>query len=351
MIRRLSLLLAVFHVVCWSLQQPIVSRRQIVEASLLHTGILIVNPNSASAARGAAELDLEFYMRDLIGGNQRQGSVEASPPPVLPPPRILQGKLPPILLNEKCSPDCIPCQVLIQQLQQQRIGQDATTIAVDIARRVDELREKSKRGFLARAPWGEETIHDQYYFDVTSYALWRTAADLLPNYLDRDRFVRTVGRRIYDKMISEGLIMPIPSKSTGGRTPLSETIPATTELLEAFKSSGFIKDYKIRGDDSKDATDPLFDELDDESLMSAGSVDCLLSIFEPATLGADLQITGEQSRFGPDFVGTTLAALWESIGVRSSWEIFFVDPEYRPNPKDYSPNEQLIQYTLTKSKA
>ena len=64
-----------------------------------------------------------------------------------------------------------------------------------------------------------------------------------------------------------------------------------------------------------------------------------------------LQINGEQSRFGPDYVATTLAAVWEAAGIRSSWETFFVDPEYRPNPKDYFPNEQLIQFTLTKQKA
>jgi hypothetical protein len=40
--------------------------------------------------------------------------------------------------------------------------------------------------------------------------------------------------------------------------------------------------------------------------------------------------------------------LWSAAGIRSSWETFFVDPEYRPNPKDYFPNEQLVQYTLGK---
>jgi hypothetical protein len=67
-------------------------------------------------------------------------------------------------------------------------------------------------------------------------------------------------------------------------------------------------------------------------MAAGGAVDCLVSIYEPSTLGASLQITGEQSRFGPDFVGTTLAALWEATGVRSSWETFFVDPKCCPNP-------------------
>ena len=78
-------------------------------------------------------------------------------------------------------------------------------------------------------------------------------------------------------------------------------------------------------------------------------MNALISLFEPATLGASLQITGEQSRFGPDIVGGLLAAVWQQgSGIQGiSWEVFFVDPEYRPNPKDYFPNEQLLQFTLS----
>ncbi|KAL7524004.1 hypothetical protein ACHAXR_000399, partial [Thalassiosira sp. AJA248-18] len=87
----------------------------------------------------------------------------------------------------------------------------------------------------------------------------------------------------------------------------------------------------------------VFDQLDDEEISSpsgGGSVNCLLSIFDPATLGGALQITGEGSRFAPDFLGPTLAAVWERVGggggqgvVAVSFESYFVDPVYRPNPK------------------
>eukprot|EP00957_Ditylum_brightwellii_P062890 4771730-Ditylum_brightwellii.AAC.1 len=47
----------------------------------------------------------------------------------------------------------------------------------------------------------------------------------------------------------------------------------------------------------------VFDTYDDEDLMS-----------------------GEGSRFSPEFVGTTLAALWEEAGIYASYETYFVDP-------------------------
>lgn len=76
-------------------------------------------------------------------------------------------------------------------------------------------------------------------------------------------------------------------------------------------------------------------------------MDVLVTVRQPATLGASLQITGEQSRFAPDFVGPTLAALWQDVaGLSATWETYFVDSTYRPNPKDFFPDEQLYQFTL-----
>ena len=122
----------------------------------------------------------------------------------------------------------------------------------------------------------------------------------------------------------------------------------------------------------------LFDELDDEALNVMGvSVNPLVTIVELATLGASLQLNGGGSRFVPDWLGPTLAALWEGGDElwcktttpssdhddnddddpngnqqrqqsrrQVSWEAFFVYPVYRPNPKYYFPTEQLYQFTI-----
>ena len=94
-------------------------------------------------------------------------------------------------------------------------------------------------------------------------------------------------------------------------------------------------------------TIPLFDELDQESLRDGATLNPLVTIVESATLRASLQLTAEQSRFTPDWLGPTLAALWqECTGAQVQWETFFVDPVYRPNPKDYFPTEQIYQFTI-----
>jgi hypothetical protein len=347
--RQIFCFAAVILQVSWSLQDS--SRRQLLLKGLVATETLslVATARPADAARGAAELDFEFYMRDLVGGNKKEGNVEPSKPPTVGDPRILKGPLLPLMLDNPCSQSCIPVQALLSQIKASGSSKanDDTKILAEIQENVQSYRSKASRSFSTRAPWKQEDVSDQYYFDLTSYALWRTAADMLPNFLDRDKFARNVGKLMYQKMLSTGLLKNNNDVIAGSKNPLVDATPQSIQILELFKDCGYCKNYKIRSDESAEPNAPVFDKLDDESLLAGGSIDCLVSVYEPATLGASLQITGEQSRFGPDYVGSTLAALWESAGVKSSWETFFIDPVYRPNPKDYFPDEQLFQYTLS----
>jgi hypothetical protein len=313
------------------------------------SSLLIIPSEEAHAARGAFELDSEYYIRDLLGGNKKEGNVMPSNPPEMPPPRVLQGPLLPLLLDNSFSPSCTSVQALVRQITKIS-GGDSTQVAKLIAESATEYRTKASRSFSAKAPWKQEDVSDQYYFDLSAYALWKTAADLLPSYRDRDIFARNVGRLLYQVALSASLLKQGPDK----KRSIMASEPAVFEILQLFQSTNFCKGYRVGTDPSppsasaqKKQEDNVFDQLDDEAITNGASVDCLVSVYEPATLGASLQITGEQSRFAPDFVGATLAALWESIGIKSSWEIFFVDPEYRPNPKDYYPNEKLLQFTLS----
>jgi len=309
------------------------TRRRFLEGAVVVGSAWSLSSQEAVAAKGAAEYDLEYYMRDLIGGNAKEGNVQASKAPPAAPPRTLGGPLLPLLLNDDCSPTCIPTQALLQQLK----SSDESLVTT----RMKDYRDKAARSFAARAPWREEHVMDQYYFDLTSYALWRTAAELIPNYTQRDIFARDVGRGIYREASQSGLLIEAESKAS----KLTTTIPAVKEIMNLFQSSQYCKSYRLG---EKDQT-VVFDEYDDDDLASGATVNCLVSVFEPASLGASLQITGEQSRFTPEFVGVTLAAMWEAAGIKVSYETYFVDNEYRPNPKDFFPNEQLLQFSLSAS--
>lgn len=114
------------------------------------------------------------------------------------------------------------------------------------------------------------------------------------------------------------------------------------EIMNLFQSCEYFKSYRLGEKDQI----VLFDEYNDNDLRLGATVNCLVSVFEPASLGASLQITGEQSRFTPEFVVVMLAAMWEAAGIKVSYETYFVDNEYQQNPKDFFPNEKLLQFSL-----
>ena len=313
------------------LQLP--SRRKVLETSLLTPAYWAALQGNAHAAKGAAEYDLEFYMRDLVRGNKKEGNLAASKPPPAPPARTLGGPLLPLLLNDNCDSSCIPTKSIL----------DIVGPSANVQEKMTGYRNGASRSFASRTPWNEDHVSNQYYFDLTTYALWRTAAELMPDYVDRSKFVRKIGKGIYSECVKNGSLK-VATNRNDDKSLLTSSIPAMNEVLDLFVSSGFCKGYKI-GDGTKSE---IFDQYDDEDMADGASLNCLISVYEPATLSASLQITGEQSRFSPEFVATTLAAMWDAAGIKSSYETYFVDNEYRPNPKDFFPNEQLLQFALSK---
>ena len=328
--------------------------------------------------KGAAEYDLEYYFRDLVKGNTREGNLSSSPPPPALPPRILSPPsygisssssasipfdFPRLLLNDRCDGDCIAVSEL------SRLTSVPTeTVSVQIR----AFRDKVSTYFSARSPWRTESVTDEYFFDVTAYALYRVASEIIPkDYALRDRWVRNVGRETSRQWLLKSSSLPPSSSLTDESTtairekidgnnkknidtPLTGSLPTILRTLDSlFLSTKFVSSYKLvggvgGGDELR--TDTVFDRYDDEDVLSGASVNCLLSLFRPATLGASLQITAEGSRFLPDFVGPVLAALWEGVGLRVEYESYFVDSTYRPNPKDFFPDEMLIQFTLSREK-
>jgi hypothetical protein len=309
-----------------SLHQPC-RRRSFVQ----HLCFLpVISPQPSFARQGAAEYDFEYYLRDLWMGNPVQGTESASTPPPLPPPRVLTGPLLPLLLNDDCSSDCVPVRVLKTFFNNQNEF-------VRFQTKFQAYRSNASRSFAARAPWKEPTVNDQYYFDLTAYALWRAVADVLPDYTVRQHFVQQLGHELYNSM-------PLTQRaSVHLQAPITSTLVTLLEILNQFVASNYMTSYQLGDNEST----TILDDLDDETLMQGGTVNLLISLYQPATLQAALQITGEQSRFVPEYVGTTLVALFDSVGLEATYETYFVDSTYRPNPKDYFPNQVLLQFTLS----
>lgn len=259
-------------------------------------------------------------------GNNKEGNLPASQGPPPRPPRQLGGPLLPLLLDDQLE-SCIVMQ---------EFSRISNTPVTELGEEIKIFRNKAARAFQVSHPYVQESVRDEYFFDLTCYSIWRVASVRIQDFSKRDLFVRNVGRKLLDEVIRLGLI---PSKNINtlqsGSGGLTDTLPAVIGILELFKSSGFCTKFQLGDKNDEFRTGMLaFDELDDEELRGGGSIDCLVSVLDASTLGGALQINGEGSRFYPDFVGPVLAAIWERAGrVSINYESYFVDPVYRPNPK------------------
>jgi hypothetical protein len=324
--------------------------------------LLTQNPYQANAApssnvnvKGAAEYDFEYYMRTLMSGNKKEGSIQPSQPPPTPPPRHMSSFIRNIVNESFDGTSCITVSQLSQLLKNSSTAASTSVSSLDISNKMISFRNKVANVYKTKQPWEEESIQDEYYFDLTCYALYRIAAELIPtDYALRDQWVRSVGKEIYNSMKKEKLVTLNNNNNeneTMKKKKLTEIIQTLIQLLDSFKSIGFIQDYRLgeKNDIQQRMGKNIFDEYDDDDIDSGLNVNLLVSIFRPATLGSSLQITGEGSRFSPDFVSPTIAALLEEqCGLKVEFEGYFVDEEYRPNPKDFFPNEQLLQFTLSR---
>lgn len=307
------------------------------------SGLSCSSVANAARVKGAAEYDLEYYIRDLVKGNTKEGNLPASSSPPSPPPRKLSSFMNTIL-NDQCTQSDTCTSIAINELAKLI----PSLSPVDITMAMIDFRSKAMKSFYARSQWSEESILDQYYFDVTSYALYRIAADKIPtDYALRNQWIRNVGRATYDELIRQNNVTPpLESQKT-----LSKSIPTLLQILDFYNDTNFVQGYRLGEKNDVRTGKNVFDFYDDDDIQSGISVNCLVSLFRPATLGASLQITGEGSRFSPDFLGCTLAAFWEKeLSLTVEYETYFVDEEYRPNPKDYFPNEQLLQFTIRSKK-
>ena len=268
------------------------NRRRIFLSSMLTTSTILVGSSPAFAAKGAAEYDLEYYMRDLFMGNNKEGNLPVSIGPPPHPPRTIKEPLLSLLLDDELQ-SCIAIQELAK----------ISKIPIDtIAEQTKAVRSKVQSAFKVSHPFVTNKVSDEYYFDLTCYSLWQVASGAIQDFTKRDVFIRNIGMRLLDEIISKESIskQSIELLQNKKELTLTDTVPVQIEILNLFQSTNFCTKFCL-GDEKDEVRTGLnvFDSLDDDEIKSGGSVDCLVSIFDPSTLGGALQITGEGSRFAP----------------------------------------------------
>ena len=109
------------------------------------------------ARKGAFEMDVELYIKNLAGGNK--GKTNAGKKTPLPTPRIIDERFASSLLN----------------IVDQSIIQLTGTTKGDIETSVNERLPSTIAYFREFAPLTKEKLSDQYYFDVVN--VWLSLVD------------------------------------------------------------------------------------------------------------------------------------------------------------------------------
>eukprot|EP00624_Nannochloropsis_granulata_P000614 evm.model.NODE_1239_length_22662_cov_34.288322.8 len=251
--------------------------------------LFLFSPSTAYAARikGAAELDAEAYLVDLLKGNPLTGGAEQSPLPIRPA-RVLDKDFATFLDTTTLG--------LISKISGQSLEK--------VNKEVSAFRQIVEPGFQRRAPFPSDDLSNERCFDCYSYADFRVAAKLIPDLRARAAFVQELGEAV---LIEVGKGAPGIKSNDAQKDGLDGTIEGMKQILAYMQSKGFLKDSKINSED-----------YDRASWDEGYNLELLVTVVEPATLGGNIQFTGEGFLFHPDYVAETLLAYLERCGVKEA---------------------------------
>lgn len=304
---------------------PSPSQRRRFLASAAGAAAALAAPGPSHAAKGAAELDFEYYWRDLLTSNKASttGAREAR---TWPAARKLDGGF-----VEAVSTDVVAA-----------IGSGGGVLAD-----IESTRATLLPSFERRKLFDANDLTDSYSFESWAFAAATVANARLPTLARRAAFERRVGRAVLE---ATNMVPPTP----GAAPPaLSEIDAALRRTMKALRGANYITGFSISyglGGGSDDGVDA---EDDREFAAGAGAVDVSVTVDDEATINASALLYGSgATRDGVPPTEISLAGLAIGEVCRSMAVVnkrptsYFLDGTYREDPSDFRATQQIWQLQL-----
>jgi len=331
---------------------------------------------------------LEYYIKDLTRSTSRSGESSLSTTPAAkssdscrtPSTYLLNGQLPTVCINAIISSvsDRSPnFRSLVKEYADakgdtltrtfvSRCGGDWMGVSsMSTSSLVQPFLHTNEGDGGGHDPRGGAIIKDQRHFDYLCYLIWKVAGGVVEKSEERLEVLRSAGETI-NKYINT-VATPSPPTSLSSipknNACLSTTVEsAFTPVLTAFVSSNLIESYTLQSGDGlprdlppSTSSSPLtpnfkpFDIYDDEDYEVGRDVNMVLEVKKPAWLTSAFQINGENSLFSPSFLSPTLSSsiLSTDVSLRPV-QSYFIDDTYRPNPTEFYPSSEILQFTFYK---
>lgn len=270
------------------------------------------------SARGAFEMDAEFYLRNLVGGIGG-GGTEARRP-IYRSPRVMDGAAAARVLG----------------IAQEEIAALAHVSVATLRANVSAQLPLYLPFFRQFAPIVSESLSDQYFFDLSAYLSYLQAQTLIPDSETRLLLRNRVGDRVLDWLV-EGGSVPRPSL---GRRDAAVAAEGLKAILRAFEKTGLVGSFAFDAEDMLDAayTEDLFGADMPLSLQ--------ITLNEPATLLGAVQMAASDTRFRPDILGAALLRYLVGQGFAVSVEDYLMDNFYRESNDDVQAQSVLLEMQL-----
>jgi len=193
----------------------------------------------ANAAKGAFELDAEFYARNLLGIKSKRENERKRV--LFPSPRNLDAVFAASII-----------EIIAREMSNQ-CGLPPDVLKSEAFRQIPYYLSY----FRTFVPIKEESYRDQYFFDISLYLLYLTAERLIPKSENRVSMRSNIGCKVLleiKKIISNVKFLENSSdqdKEAGYQLVhlIGDNIP---QILDVFVSKGIISGYLFNRDDIDD---------------------------------------------------------------------------------------------------
>lgn len=295
--------------------------------SLMTMTAVFGGPKVASAAKGAFEMDAEYYISNLLNKNKGEAAKTGeSRRPIYRSPRKL---------------DAAAANAVYDKLIDLVIaGADGNTKVNkdDLMKKVSDLRVKKLDYFRSFAPIVKEDLSDQYYFDITLYCLYQVTQGIIPTSEKRVKFRTAVGEAVYDAVVAK------KGEGEGGAgaatVPVRQAVNDVVSTLERLKQTNFIASYTFDADDASD------EQFARETFAVNAPVSFQVTINEPANLLSFIQGQIDDTFFHPEIIGSCVAASLRRNGYWSKYEDYLLDNYYRESNFDLRADAVILEVAM-----
>ena len=197
--------------------------------------------------RGAFELDAEKYLRSLLGDRLPLPGETAARRPIYRSPRTLD----PILAGE-------PLRTV-----QTEIGSASGCSLAEIERNVTAALPLYLPFFRQYAPIREESLADQYFFDISVYLSYLIAEGRVPSSEARIALRERVGDAILGWLMRRRLVALNRPQSKSAADRALAAASGLRAILAAYEKLGLVDSFSFDDEDLRDAAylSSLFDEV------------------------------------------------------------------------------------------